>query len=285
MIADGLRRTPADGGAALELLGRARAARVRQPVVARLHHDRHEPQPGRRDPVPARPGLHRRRRLGLARRRSATRFRATGRRAACAATPQAIAELQESNVHSFQRPDAAHLELRSDPDVAQRLLRRSWRSARSAASACASTPTSRSRAPASTATTSGSCGAPTSATMSNWLQWRNDRPNKYLRSFRFNLNQWAGWNFGGDLLNSGGNVNAHAVFPNNWATGVGRQRQRARRSTIARPAAGLARTATRSAACGPTCRATSAGACRPASTSIRANDGLGTHLPRLQPGA
>ena len=57
--------------------------------------------------------------------------------------------------------------------------------------------------------------------MSNWLQWRNDRPNKYLRSFRFNLNQWAGWNFGGDLLNSGGNVNAHATFPNNWATGMG----------------------------------------------------------------
>ena len=57
--------------------------------------------------------------------------------------------------------------------------------------------------------------------MSNWLQWRNDKPNKYLRSFRFNLNQWAGWNYGGDLLNSGGNVNAHAVFPNNWATGMG----------------------------------------------------------------
>ena len=57
--------------------------------------------------------------------------------------------------------------------------------------------------------------------MSNWLQWRNDKPNKYLRSFRFNLNQWAGWNYGGDLLNAGGNVNAHAVFPNNWSTGMG----------------------------------------------------------------
>ena len=53
------------------------------------------------------------------------------------------------------------------------------------------------------------------------MQWRNDKPNRYLRSFRFNLNQWAGWNFDGDLLNSGGNVNAHATFPNNWATGVG----------------------------------------------------------------
>ena len=45
---------------------------------------------------------------------------------------------------------------------------------------------------ASTSTTSASCGAPTRATMSNWMQWRHDKPNKYLRSFRFNLNQWAG---------------------------------------------------------------------------------------------
>jgi hypothetical protein len=57
--------------------------------------------------------------------------------------------------------------------------------------------------------------------MSNWLQWRNDRPSKYLRSFRFNLNQWAGWNFDGDRLYSGFNVNAHATFPNQWAAGSG----------------------------------------------------------------
>ena len=57
--------------------------------------------------------------------------------------------------------------------------------------------------------------------MSNWLQWRHDRPSKYLRSFRFNLNQWAGWNFGGDRLDRGGNVNAHWTFTNKWATGSG----------------------------------------------------------------
>ncbi len=58
-------------------------------------------------------------------------------------------------------------------------------------------------------------------TVSNWLQWRHERPSKYLRSFRINFNQWAGWNFGRDLLFSGGNINAHAVFANNWSTGVG----------------------------------------------------------------
>ena len=66
------------------------------------------------------------------------------------------------------------------------------RSARSAGRRSASTRTSATRAPASTSTTSASCAAPTMRTMSNWLQWRNDTPSKYLRSFRFNLNQWAG---------------------------------------------------------------------------------------------
>jgi hypothetical protein len=57
--------------------------------------------------------------------------------------------------------------------------------------------------------------------MSNWFQWRNERPSKYLRSWRFNLNQWGSWNFDGDMMNLGYNVNAHAVFANQWATGTG----------------------------------------------------------------
>jgi Domain of unknown function (DUF5916) len=59
-------------------------------------------------------------------------------------------------------------------------------------------------------------------TMSNWLQVRYDKPSqKWLRSFRYNLNQWAGWNYDGDRLFSGINVNAHAMFKNNWGTGTG----------------------------------------------------------------
>ena len=58
-------------------------------------------------------------------------------------------------------------------------------------------------------------------TMNNWLQLRNDRPSKYFRSLRGNLNQWAGWNFDGDRIFAGFNVNAHAVFTNNWRTGAG----------------------------------------------------------------
>ena len=42
-----------------------------------------------------------------------------------------------------------------------------------------------------------------------------------LRNFRWNLNQWGTWNFGGDRLDLGGNINAHWVFTNNWSTGMG----------------------------------------------------------------
>ena len=134
--------------------------------------------------------------------------------------PAAIQELQESNVHSFQRPDSSHLEV--DPTrtslngystqlalskiAGQRVRFNSNFSVKS---------------PGFDSNDVGFMRRADQRNMSNWMQWRNDKPNKYLRSFRFNLNQWAGWNFDGDLLNSGGNVNAHATFPNNWATGVG----------------------------------------------------------------
>ena len=63
--------------------------------------------------------------------------------------------------------------------------------------------------------------------VSNWLQWRNDTPNKYLRSFRFNLNQWAGWNYGGDLLNSRRQRQRARRVPEQLGHRHGRQRQRA----------------------------------------------------------
>ena len=114
------------------------------------------------------------------------------------------------------------------------------RSARSAASACASTATSASRRPGFDINDVGFLQRADQRKMSNWIQLRNERPSKYLRSFRFNLNQWAGWNFDGDRLFSGGNVNAHAMFTNHWATGIGVQPQSRSRSTTGRRAAGRA---------------------------------------------
>jgi hypothetical protein len=58
-------------------------------------------------------------------------------------------------------------------------------------------------------------------TMGNWFQWRNFRPGKYVRTRNFNLNQWAAWNFGGDRLFSGFNVNSHWTWTNYYSVGAG----------------------------------------------------------------
>ena len=57
--------------------------------------------------------------------------------------------------------------------------------------------------------------------MSNWFQWRNFTPGKYVRTRNFNLNQYAGWNFGGDRLYSGVNINSHWTFTNYYSIGGG----------------------------------------------------------------
>ena len=52
--------------------------------------------------------------------------------------------------------------------------------------------------------------------MSNWLQIRSDKPNRWFRSRNINFNQWANWNSDGDRLVTGGNVNGGLTFVNNW---------------------------------------------------------------------
>ena len=56
---------------------------------------------------------------------------------------------------------------------------------------------------------------------SNWIQFRNNTPRGPFRSTSVNFNQWAGWNYAGESLFKGGNINAHAVFTNNWRLSVG----------------------------------------------------------------
>ena len=56
---------------------------------------------------------------------------------------------------------------------------------------------------------------------SNWFQIRSDKPNKWFRSRNFNINQWAAWNYDGDRLFSGENVNTNVTFLNNWSMGGG----------------------------------------------------------------
>jgi hypothetical protein len=133
---------------------------------------------------------------------------------------EAIAALQQSNVHSFQRPDAGHLEFdatRTSLNGGAAMVGFS----KIAGERVRFNSNVGMKSPGFDVNDVGFQQRADTRNMSNWLQWRNDRPSKRLRSFRFNLNQWAGWNFDGDLLNSGFNVNAHATFPNQWGTGAG----------------------------------------------------------------
>ena len=132
----------------------------------------------------------------------------------------AIARLQESNVHSFQRPDADHVEF--DPT-------RASLNGHAGSVSFGKIGGERVRFnvyagyknPGFDINDLGYMRRADQKMQSNWLQWRHERPTRLLRSFRFNLNQWTAWNFDGDTQFYGGNINAHATFTNNWSAGGG----------------------------------------------------------------
>ena len=57
--------------------------------------------------------------------------------------------------------------------------------------------------------------------MDNWVQIRSDRPSSWFRNRSINFNQWAAWNYDGDRLFSGANINGNLTLRNNWAAGGG----------------------------------------------------------------
>lgn len=132
----------------------------------------------------------------------------------------AIASLQESNVHSFQRPDADHVDL-----DASRTALNGYGGGLSVnkigGERTRFTSNVGLRSPGYDINDVGFLRRADQKTMSNWFQWRHDRPTRVTRSLRWNLNQWVGWNYDGDRLFSGGNFNAHAVLVNHWSTGFG----------------------------------------------------------------
>ena len=109
-------------------------------------------------------------------------------------------------------------------------------------SASASTPTSASRRRASTSTTSASCAAPTSAPWATGCRSAATRRTRGSAAGTINFNQCATWNFDGDRLFSGGNVNAHADLRQQLGDRRRLQLQRRSNSTTAPRAAARAST-------------------------------------------
>ena len=54
-----------------------------------------------------------------------------------------------------------------------------------------------------------------------WVGYRIYKPFSIFRDFNGNFNQWTEWNFGGDLLNPGANINLHANLKNYWDVHLG----------------------------------------------------------------
>ena len=55
----------------------------------------------------------------------------------------------------------------------------------------------------------------------NWVQIRSDTPTRWFRNKNINFNYFSAWNYDGDLLEQGWNVNANGTFVNNWEMGGG----------------------------------------------------------------
>ena len=135
-------------------------------------------------------------------------------------TPEAIDRLQRSSVHSFQRPDAGHVELDLNAD-----------SLNGHAGAINFSKISGERTRFNFTATYKTPGfdvndlgflqrADVVATYA-WLQMRWEKPGRFVRTRNVNFNQWHSRNFDGDRLSLGWNVNSHWSFTNNWNTGFG----------------------------------------------------------------
>jgi len=57
-----------------------------------------------------------------------------------------------------------------------------------------------------------------------WAGYRINKPFSVFRTVNFNFNQWMCWNFGGERLFTGGNVNGWLGFKNYWSANFGLNR-------------------------------------------------------------
>ena len=118
--------------------------------------------------------------------------------------------------------------------------------------------------------------------VSHWFQMRDMVPGRFTRSFIWNLNQYAGWNFDGDRLWSGGNVNMHWTWKNYYTTSFGFNVNGAPfRDRITR--GGPACSATRTSASGTASAPTAARASRPTTTATTRTIGKGTTRHQRRP--
>jgi hypothetical protein len=135
-------------------------------------------------------------------------------------SPEAIERLQRNNVHAFQRPDADHVELDPTLDVL------SGHAGSFAFGKIGGEKTRFSanygyKSPGFDINDLGFQRRADERYMSHWFQKRDMVPGRFTRTFIWNLNQYSGWNFAGDRLWSGANINMHWNWKNFYYTSFG----------------------------------------------------------------
>ena len=132
----------------------------------------------------------------------------------------AMALLQRSNVHSFQRPDADHVEF--DP-AAERLDGHSGQVnfGKISGERTRFNLTASYRSPGFEVNDLGFLPRADAISQNAWFQLRWMDPGRGFRERILNFNQWSHRNFAGDLISFGGNVNGNASFTNLWSAGGG----------------------------------------------------------------
>ncbi len=135
-------------------------------------------------------------------------------------TSEAITRLQENTVHGFQRPDADYVGL-DESATSLRGHAGSVSIGKIAGETIRFSSFAGYKSPGFDTNDLGFMRRADEKNQSNWIQWRNFRPGRYVRTRNFNINQYQGWNFGGDRTYSGGNVNSHWTFTNYYSIGAG----------------------------------------------------------------
>lgn len=134
--------------------------------------------------------------------------------------PEAIGRLQRNNVHSFQRPDAAHLVY--DPTRTTLNGHSGGLSFNKIGGQHVVFNSSLGyRSPGFEINDLGFQSRADQGWFENWIQFKDEQPGRIYRTFRFNINHWMGWTFGEERRDLGYNVNAHVQFINMWAAGSG----------------------------------------------------------------
>lgn len=134
-------------------------------------------------------------------------------------SPEAITNTQKSWIHGFQRPDASHLKL----DTTRTSLvgqggkvvfgKYGGKLKFMAATAW--------KSPGLELNDIGYMRQADDILEVFWLGYRIFEPFSIFRNLNLNFNQWTEWNFGGESLGPGGNVNAHTQLKNYWNLHMG----------------------------------------------------------------